>query len=163
MEITIKSTTLFTAILLTGLSAGLFYAWSVSVIPGIKNISDLSYLLSMKSMNRAILNSLFFLIFFGSLIFLGISSWQQYGNGAIFWFVLSATLLYLGGTFGVTVFGNVPLNDQLEALDLSSLQTKEIELWRNYYEPRWNRLHSIRTVFGLLSFLVVLASTFYKK
>jgi uncharacterized membrane protein len=161
MDTTIKSVALFIAIFLTGLSAGLFYTWSVSVIPGTRMISDINYLTSMKSINRAILNPWFFVIFFGSLISLVFSSWQLYGTSTLFWMALSATLAYLFGTFGVTIFGNVPLNNELEALNIETLKPVEILFWREYYEPEWNRLHTIRTVFAVISFLLVLGSTFF--
>jgi hypothetical protein len=38
---------MFSAIVLTGLSAGLFYAWAVSVIPGTKKVKDFTYLETM--------------------------------------------------------------------------------------------------------------------
>jgi hypothetical protein len=44
MEFTLQTLTLYTAILLTGLSAGLFVAWQVSVIPGTKWVQDSVYL-----------------------------------------------------------------------------------------------------------------------
>ena len=74
MDISFKSIILFGAVVLTGLSAGLFCAWSVSVIPGTKRVADLAYLETMQSINRAILNPVFFLIFFGSVVLLSISS-----------------------------------------------------------------------------------------
>ena len=117
MEFSIKSLSLFTAVLLTGLSAGFFYAWMVSVIPGTRKVVDMTYLETMQSINRAILNPAFFLIFFGSLILLAVSAVQQFNSGITFWLLLGATITYLIGTFGVTVFGNVPLND---ALDVSA-------------------------------------------
>lgn len=58
MEISIKTITLFAAALLTGLSAGLFYAWAVSVIPGTRKVTDMIYLETMQSINRAIRNPL---------------------------------------------------------------------------------------------------------
>ena len=78
MEISIRSITLFIALILSGLSAGLFYAWSVSVIPGTKRVPDLVYLEAMQAINRAILNPAFFLVFFGSLILLGVSTVQNF-------------------------------------------------------------------------------------
>ncbi len=160
MEITSKTVTLFVAIFLSGLSAGLFYAWSVSVIPGTKKIADLTYIETMQNINRAILNPWFFLIFFGSLALLLLAAVQQYGNGLTFWFILGAALTYLMGTFGVTGLGNVPLNNKLDAIRVGQISLQEIQYWRNYYEPKWNRLHTIRTVFAVLSFLLALASAF---
>lgn len=162
MELILKNTSLFVAILLTGLSAGLFYAWEVSVIPGTKLISARSYLETMQSINRAILNPWFFVIFFGSLLLLFTSSWLQFRVAAnlSFWLILIALLAYLIGTFGVTLFGNVPLNDALEAVNLSGLTDEQFELHRTSYEGRWNQLHTIRTVFSVVAFMAILLSTF---
>ena len=160
MEISLKSISLFAAVVLTGLSAGLFYAWAVSVIPGTRKVMDLTYLETMQAINRAILNPAFFLIFLGSLLLLAISTLQQYPAGPAFWIMLAATLTYLVGTFGVTAFGNVPLNNALDALKLSSLSIDQLAEFRQHYELKWNRLHSIRTVFAVLSFLLSLLGAF---
>jgi uncharacterized membrane protein len=160
MELSIKSTTLLVAVLLTGLSAGLFYAWMVSVIPGTRKVVDLTYLETMQSINRAILNPAFYMIFFGSVLLLAISTIQHYQAGNLFWWLLTASIVYLIGTFGVTVFGNVPLNDALDVLNLSELTNNQIVEFRKDYEQKWNRLHLIRTVFAVLSFLISLLGVF---
>lgn len=154
MEISIKSFCLVAAIVLTGLSAGLFYAWQVSVIPGIKKVADTTYLESMQSINRAILNPAFFLIFFGSIILLTTSTIQQFNTGPRFWLLLGALLIYLIGTLGVTMFGNVPLNNTLEVLDLTELVNDKALDFRQLYEQKWNRFHLIRTICAVLSFLL---------
>ncbi|MEK6477463.1 DUF1772 domain-containing protein [Catalinimonas sp. 4WD22] len=160
MEISIKTITLLAAVLLTGLSAGLFYAWAVSVIPGTRKVTDMVYLETMQSINRAILNPAFFLIFFGSLLLLVTSTIQQYQAGLSFWLMLAAALTYLIGTFGVTAFGNVPLNNILDALQLSELNPEQMLSSRRQYEGLWNRLHMIRTVFSVLAFLLSLLAVF---
>ena len=153
MEISIKSIFLFVAIILVGLSAGLFYAWSVSVIPGTQKLSDTTYMETMQSINKAILNPAFFLIFFGPLIFLAITCIYEFPNNkVVFWLLIVATIAYAFGTIGVTALGNVPLNDQLEALQLSTMDPTQMEEFRKYYEENWNRLHLIRTVFSVISF-----------
>lgn len=154
MELSIKSISILTAVVLTGLSAGLFYAWQVSVIPGTKKVIDMTYLQSMQSINRAILNPAFFLSFFGSLIMLTISTIQQWNTGTTFWLLLGATLTYLIGTFGVTALGNVPLNDTLEAMDLAGLAEGASAEFRHFYEEKWNRFHLIRTACSILAFLL---------
>ena len=156
MEFSIKSSTLLIAIVLTGLSAGLFYAWMVSVIPGTRKVVDMTYLESMQAINRAILNPAFFLIFIGSPLALTLSTIQQFNTGMGFWFLLTATLLYLLGTFGVTIFGNVPLNDALDVLNLAELSEAQTAEFRRGYEQKWNNLHLIRTVFAVLAFIASL-------
>ena len=161
MEWSIKSLTLYAAIVLTGLSAGLFYAWLVSVIPGTRKVVDVTYLETMQSINKAILNPAFYLIFFGSPLFLAISTIQQYKSGMAFWLLLASTFIYLLGTFGVTALGNVPLNDALEALNLSELDHAKASSFRKSYEVKWNRFHWIRTLFSVLSFVTALMSISY--
>ncbi len=160
MDLSIKSIILFAAVILTGLSAGLFYAWMVSVIPGTRKVMDITYLESMQSINRAILNPAFFLVFMGSPLVLGVSAIQQFNQGTPFWLLLASTLIYLFGTFGVTAFGNVPLNDALEALQLAELSDTEVISFRKAYETKWNRLHWIRTAFSVLAFVLSLAAVF---
>ena len=161
MEISIKTIILFGAVILTGLSAGFFYAWSVSVIPGTQKVVDVTYLETMQSINRAILNPAFYLIFFGSMLFLSIGSIYEFSdNKTTFWLMLAASILYLVGTVGVTAMGNVPLNDQLDVLDLVDLSSSNIQEFRNFYESNWNRLHLIRTVFAVASFFLSLLAFF---
>ena len=159
MEITLKSIILFSTIILTGLSAGFFYAWQVSVIPGTKRVVDLTYLETMQSINRAILNPAFFVIFFGTLILLTIASiYEFHTSKLVFGLMLASSIAYLAGTFGVTALGNVPLNNELDTLDFAKTSAKKIVEFRRYYEVNWNKLHLIRTVFAVLSFaLTVIA------
>ena len=59
----IGSIILASALLLTGLMTWIFFTWSNAVKPGIGKLSDLEYLRALKSMNRAILNNTFKIIF----------------------------------------------------------------------------------------------------
>ena len=161
MEISIKSIVLYGAVVLTGLSAGFFYAWSVSVIAGTKKVTVNTYLETMQSINRAILNPAFFLIFFGSILLLIIGSALLFNtNMTTFWLMLTSSVVYLIGTVGVTGLGNVPLNNQLEALNLNGMSSQKLTEFRNYYEKNWNRLHLIRTVFSVIAFLLSLLAVF---
>jgi len=161
MELSIKTLTLFGSVVLTGLSAGLFYAWQVSVIPGTKKVADLTYLETMQSINRAILNPAFFLIFFGPIILLSIASIYEFNtHKVVFMLLIASAITYLIGTFGVTVLGNVPLNDQLDALQITELSEREQAVFRSTYESKWNRFHLIRTVFSVISFALATASIF---
>ncbi len=161
MELSIKSFVLLGAVILTGLSAGLFYAWSVSVIPGTQNLEDSNYLETMQSINRAILNPRFFAVFFGSIIFLSIASIYEFNlNRTAFWLILAASICYLVGTVGVTGLGNVPLNDQLDVLKLEELSNSKVAEFRQYYEQQWNRWHLVRTICAVISFILTVLSLF---
>ncbi len=162
MDWNARSIFLLLSTITTALSAGIFYAWVVSVIPGTKRISDQAYLETMQSINREILNPGFFVIFLGSVILLVISTAIEYKfktQGA-FYFVLSATLVYIFGTVGVTMFGNVPLNNMVDAMDLSSFSSQDFKNARIAYEDQWNNLNLVRTIAALLAFVLMLLTIF---
>ncbi|PWH82317.1 DUF1772 domain-containing protein [Algibacter marinivivus] len=158
-----KTTALFITILLNALSTGFFFAWSVSVILGTKKVGDFTYLESMQSINKEILNPAFFIVFFGSLIMLVMSASMQFNNKSMFGLVLASAIIYLIGTFGITAFGNVPLNNELEALNITKLSILELKNFRTYYESAWNQYHNIRTISSIISFILLLISIFIKK
>jgi uncharacterized membrane protein len=161
MNLSINSIILLVTVVFIGLSAGLFFAWQVSVIPGTILLKDRPYLEVMQSINKAILNPLFFTVFFGSVVLLSIASiYEFHSNKVVFGLMLSSAITYMVGTVLVTGLGNVPLNDQLEALKIAEMNSKEIAQFRKFYESNWNKLHLWRTVFAVLSFcMAVLAIT----
>jgi uncharacterized membrane protein len=158
-----KTYALFITVVLNALSTGFFFAWSVSVLLGTKKVGHLTYLETMQSINREVLNPAFFIVFFGSLIALGITTYLQFNNKTVFVLVLASTIIYLIGTFGVTAFGNVPLNNELDALNITKLNLLELKNFRAYYESTWNHYHSIRTFSSMVSFILLLIATFIQK
>lgn len=148
---------------LTALIAGLFYAYSCSVVLGLGKLSDAEYLKAMQNINREILNPVFFMSFMGTVIFLPVATFFLRGEQPVFIFLLLATLAYLTGVFGVTMVGNVPMNDQLDQFDISGSTVEAITQMRENFENRWNFLNNIRTVSSLVSIaLVVCACIWYK-
>jgi uncharacterized membrane protein len=144
----------------TALIAGLFYAYTCSVNIGLGKLSDEGYIAAMQSINREIQNPLFFISFMGTLLLLPISTWLQYKVGVsnTFYLLLAASLVYAVATFGVTVFGNVPLNDALDQFNLKGASAEEIHLARQKFEGLWNSLHNIRTVASVVSLVLVIVA-----
>ena len=138
--------------------AGLFYAWSISVTPGLAQVSTQSYLESFQSMNRAILNPAFFIAFMGQAILLPFVTYWFFksGNGPQFGYVLGATLLYWLGCMLVTMFGNVPLNNTLEVLQIEQMTGEQMKVFRSGFEKKWNQFNLIRTISTLLSLLLLI-------
>jgi len=169
MESSINSNLLqllqFTAILFTGLLAGLFYGYDCSVIKGIGNLQNEVYLQSFQSINKAIQNPYFFTSFIGSLLVLPVVSWLNYTNShAIpFYLLLSASLVYFIGVFGVTIFCNVPLNERLANFHISSATKSELTAMRKLFETTWNKYHTIRTVSSIISFGMTILSLLNQK
>lgn len=127
-------------------------------MPGFARLSNKEFVAAMQATNRAIQNPVFFAAFFGAPILLPISAFLHYGQSTRFWLLLAATVIYLIGTFGVTMFGNVPLNNTLDRFDLKTAKEEETALQRANFEGRWNNLNTVRTVSSTLAvILIVLA------
>ncbi|PHS50757.1 MAG: hypothetical protein COB01_11880 [Lutibacter sp.] len=143
------------ATLSVGLIAGLFYSWSISVTPGLEKLNDESYLLAFQSINRAILNPAFFIFFFGLVLLLPMLCYLYYQSpaGIQFWCIVTATFLYFFGVIAVTIFGNVPMNNTLEVLQIESINPEQMASFRLGFERKWNNLNTIRTICSSLSFL----------
>jgi uncharacterized membrane protein len=147
----------------TALIAGLFYAYSCSVVLGLGKLSDSEYLKSMQSINREILNPVFFLSFMGTAFLLPISTFLYRGQNLVFILLLMATLAYLIGVFGVTMFGNVPLNDQLDKFDIVNSSAEAVKKMRNNFERKWNFLNNIRTVFSVITIVLTVCACIWNK
>lgn len=142
----------------TALMAGLFYSYSCSVNPGLSKLSDADYLTAMQSINRAILNPAFYMVFFGAVILLPLNTYLNYDLYTNrFWLSLSASVVYILGLVGVTILGNVPLNEMLDKFMILDASVEEIKEMRKNFELSWNRFHLIRTIAVVLSLILFLA------
>lgn len=157
---------LATAILLTGLMAGIFFTWSNAVKPGIGKLSDLEYLRALQSMNRVILNKAFIGIFLGAIIAVALVPLLHFKlfPDTIFWMFILAFATYWIGVFGITVFGNIPLNEMLDKINLKSITPQEIKALRTSIEVKWNNLNLIRSISSGVTFaLLMMSYTFIKR
>ena len=144
---------MFTTILFSGLIAGLLYSYSCSVNVGLKTLSNTEYIKAMQSINIAIQNPIFFLAFMGLLIVFPITTFQLYQQQTnSFYLFVTAMVTYFVAVFGVTIFFNVPLNEQLAKFSILTANENEILLMRQKFENPWNTYHSIRTVASIVSF-----------
>jgi uncharacterized membrane protein len=152
------------AALTTALITGLLYAYSCSVNPGLGRLPAKEYIAAMQSINRAIQNPLFFVSFFGPVILLPLSCYFHYQapQGTRFYLLLAATILYLAGVTGVTVFGNIPLNEALDKFNLSNADPAETTRQQLSFMKNWNRFHTIRTTGSFFSLVLVLIACLYR-
>lgn len=151
---------LISTVLFTGLSAGLLYGYDCSVIKGLGALSGKEYLSAFQSINKAIRNPYFFVGFMGSLVLLPITTLLTFSGFSLdsFYLLVAATLVYFVGVFGVTLAGNVPLNNMLEQLDIPTASPASLAEMREKFEHRWNLLHHIRTYAAMLAFLLAIIS-----
>ncbi|TSI15493.1 DUF1772 domain-containing protein [Brevibacterium aurantiacum] len=146
MLTSVLTSCLLLAIVLNGLLAGLFFAFSIAVIPGFRRVDDSTYVRSFRAINTAILNPLFLLVFclapLSAVVSVVLRLW---GGGAepVLWLVIAALCSML--TFVITAGANVPLNN---ALDRSEVDTEA----RQRFESRWNRWNHARTLTSIGAF-----------
>ena len=148
------------AILLTGLMAGIFFTWSNTVKPGIGKLVDIEYLRALQSMNRVILNNVFRIVFFGAIISLALIPvfyFNLYPKN-IFWLFTLSFIIYLVGVLGVTALGNIPLNEILDKTNLESITLEEIKDLRESIEVKWNNFNLIRSISSLITFTLLVIS-----
>lgn len=152
----VKLATLVLTILFSGLVAGLFFGYACSVNLGLHYLLDKEYVKAMQAINIQIQNFYFFLPFMSLLVLYPLSTWFIYrqGNSTNFYLWMAAAILYFVGVMGVTMVGNVPLNNQLAAVDLNSVGANALALARANFESGWGKYHLWRTAASVISFLL---------
>jgi uncharacterized membrane protein len=148
----------------SALMAGLFFAYSVSVSPGLGKLSSIEYLKAMQSINRAILNPVFFLCFMGTLVMLPLAAILHFQpHKTVFMLLLGAAACYVIGVFGVTMSVNVPLNNMVDKAELSHISVDELEALRDQFEVRWNFWNNVRSWASLLAIVLSIFACIAKK
>ena len=146
--------------LFCSLVAGLVLTFAIVVMPGIKTLGDLDFLRSFKAMDRVIQNNhpIFMLVWIGSAVVLVASTvlgiWRLEGLDRIL--LIVACVIYISGVQVPTVTINIPLNDQLQSLDLDAMPNPEVLATVENFESRWLRWNTIRTVVATLTTVLLL-------
>ncbi|MEM8829935.1 MAG: anthrone oxygenase family protein [Cyanobacteria bacterium P01_G01_bin.19] len=134
----------------SAVTGGIFFAFSTFVMQALAKQPTSQGIATMKSINITVINPWFMAAFFAPAvagILLSISllfQWQP----TIATYLLTASLLYLIGTVGVTVVGNIPLNDALAVVIPNSV--KASTLWSKYLTD-WTFWNHVRTAAALLA------------
>jgi uncharacterized membrane protein len=154
--------TLVVATLLCSLVAGLLFAFAVVVMPGIRGLDDDAFLRSFQEMDAVIQRNqpLFVLAWAGSVPMVVAAAGVSIASaeGPARWATIAAAATYLLGVQLPTLAVNVPLNHQLQAVDVASLSAAESRATRLAFEPRWNRWNVVRTVLAIVVTLLLLVA-----
>ena len=141
------------AVLGSGLMAGIFFTFSVFAMRALGRLPTDQGVRAMQSINIVILNPLFFLVFFGTaavsvvLVAVPLFGWN---TSHPFLLVLGG-LTYLIGGLLITMICNVPLNNELENVPADSQEAAD--LWPSYLS-RWTAWNHVRTVASLAATLL---------
>lgn len=148
----------FIAALGSGLIAGVFFIFSVSIMRALERVPG--GMVAMQSINAVILNPMFLGVFMGTAVLCvvlavcSILRWNQTGSA----WLLAGALLYLIGSIGVTMFLNVPMNNALAAADPSSAEGQKI--WTDYLTnwTFWNHVRTVASLAASASFILGFSS-----
>ena len=146
---------------ITGLMAGLFYSWSISVTPGIGRLGDREFLASFQAMNRAIVNPVFLVCFLGAAVLLPVCTFMNYGQSG-FWYLLGASLFYIVGITVLTFAGNIPLNNALDKFNIAGSSAEQMATFRAQFENRWNTLNHIRSIAATIALVLAILACISK-
>lgn len=142
------------ATLLCSLVSGFLFAFSVVVMPGIKSLGDREFVRAFQVMDRVIQNNqpVFVLVWLGSVVALIAAAAVGFGQldktGRVL--LLGAAAVYLLGVQLPTLAVNVPLNNQLQSVQVETLDAPGLQAAREAFEPRWNRWNLLRTLLSVL-------------
>jgi uncharacterized membrane protein len=140
---TSRDLTMALATVFTGLFAGFFWTYTVSIPPGLGLLDDAGYVTAFQAINATIRNAPFGIVFFGTVpaIALALAVHGRAGGGRRV--LLSAALVLAAAVVVVTFIRHIPLNDALAAATPG-----EAPAARAAFEATWNRWNLLRTVFA---------------
>ena len=137
------------------LVAGFLFAFTVVVMPGIRNLGDREFLRAFQEMDGVIQRGhpLFGVVWLGSVLVLVIGLALGLGQVVGLDKVLLALAggVYLAGVQLPTFIVNVPLNNEVQAMDVDVANEAACRSARERFEPRWNRWNMIRTALAALT------------
>jgi uncharacterized membrane protein len=147
------------AAVLCMLVAGFLFAFTVVVMPGLRKLADREFLETFRCIDGVIQKNppVFVLIWGGSIVaaLLAVVLGVSQSEGLARFLVVVAGLIYLVGVQLPTFVVNVPLNNELQALDLPAMSAAECEAARRRFEPRWNRWNEFRTCAAIFAALLM--------
>ena len=148
MQTAITALTWF-CVLGCALMGGVYFAFSAFIMTALKE-SGMAGVTAMNAINRVILRSGFMPLFLGTTLASGalaILALLRFHQPGAVW-LITGGVLYVAGMFGVTMLGNVPLNNALMAVTTES--RTGMAIWNDYLR-RWTRWNHVRTVSCLVA------------
>ena len=144
------------SIIAYALVAGVFLAFSDFIMRSLAITGGVGGVEAMQAINREVFRWIFMTLFLGmaavSVVIAGYAWISLDGPAGLL--ILLAAVVYLVGCFGVTVVFNVPMNEALAGMELTSGETRDY--WLQTYVPRWTFWNSVRTAASAISAALLL-------
>ena len=155
MSSAVRKALLTAATTTAGLTAGVFFDWQVTVMPGLEELPDAEFIATFQALDRAVKNPLFIGgAFMGGAVSLVAAAVAHRHEPARLRHLAAASAAYLVGV-GVTLAGNVPLNEKLAQVSVATASPAEMATARMDFEGPWKALHLVRTAAALASLVLV--------
>ncbi len=122
----------------SGLMAGLFFVFSVAIMPALARIPVPAGIAAMQAINTTIVRALFVVVFIGTAL-VGAASAVLAPDPLH----LAGAACYLVGGIGVTAVVNVPMNNALDRV--APDDAEGASTWQRYLS-RWTAWNHVRTV-----------------
>ena len=151
---------LFFSILLCALAAGFILTYAIILMPGLSKLDDKEFIKAFQVTDGIIQNNqpIFILIWVGSIIsVLGTIITSILSLGIVeAWLIIFAGVIYLLGVQGITISIHLPLNKNIQKIDVNSNNSQTLREVRKNFETKWNYFNNIRTVIALFVILIFL-------
>jgi uncharacterized membrane protein len=159
---TAQTISLLAGTVLTGLAAGVFGLYAHTIMRGLGKTDNRTFVGAFQAIDRAIINPLFMLTFFGALVCSCVAALVHLrgdGRSPLPW-ILAATVLYFTVVI-ITVVVHLPLNDAIKAAGEPDRIANLAAVRANFHERRWVAWNVVRAfgstvAFGCLAWALVL-------
>lgn len=148
----LRGASLVAAAVTMGLVAGLFFAFAMSVMPGLSRTGGPTFVDAMQQINVAILNPWLAISLGGAPVCTLIAAalhLQEGRRGVLLW-IVAAFVLYVVA-LGITIGVNIPLNDALAAAGPPD-RIADLAAVRERFEAAWVRWNIARAVASTAAF-----------
>lgn len=153
------------ATILCALTAGFVFAFASVVMPGIGKLKDREFIRSFQVIDGIIQagQPVFGLVWIGSVVALLLSAVMSamHLDGIERALVFVSALVYVLGVQLPTFRINIPLNNDLQQLDVDAMDEDALALARSTFEQRWVRWNLIRTVVASLVSVALMSVLFW--
>ena len=145
---------------LCGLVAGFLFGFAVVAMPGLTKLSDREFIRAFQVMDRVIQDRqpLFVVVWVGSVVALlvALAMGFQQPDGFTRGLLIAASALYLFGVQLPTARGHIPLNNEIQTVDVEAIGEIEQKQTRERFEARWNRSNRMRTAIAVVTMVLLL-------
>ena len=150
-----------TTLIGSALIGGVFFAFSSFVMKALARAPSSEGIAVMQSINVVVINPSFLGAFLGTALLSVVMVVLVFVSGShlSMMFFIGGAISYIVGTFLVTIFCNIPLNDELAAV--SATETNAARLWMHYLDQwtMWNHVRTVAAIIAALLYTVGLMQT----